>query len=69
VWGLTLGAVLHGARARWPGPGRVRVVGPDNARDRLGVVINWAAPRCNINIQYIYIMCFIKSFRVTSINN
>jgi hypothetical protein len=48
--------VSHSARARCPGPSRVRVIGPDDALDEIGVVITWATPRCIINIQYIYIL-------------
>jgi hypothetical protein len=47
----TSGATSRREWARWPGPGQVRVVGPDDARDGLGAVINWATLRCNIYIQ------------------
>jgi hypothetical protein len=40
VWGPMPSAAMHGARARWPSLGRVRAVGPDDARDGLGAVMN-----------------------------
>jgi hypothetical protein len=50
VWGQKLGATMCEVWARSLSLGRVHVIGPDDARDGLGAVINWATPRCNINI-------------------